>query len=151
MVLSPCDTERRALRRFWRSGATEKPSDNSPWLADELSHGTAVSSCSSLKTRFDTGPVLFWLVLTCFQLTCQSFNFDLYTDDCLYQAFGEIRWRIINGPGIAHARLMLICKSMEMMFQPSRILNNTSSPFCMDSQIVPCWNNPTCFCLGLIP
>jgi len=36
-----------------------KPSDNSPWSADELSHGTVVRSISGLKTNFDTSSIFF--------------------------------------------------------------------------------------------
>jgi len=103
---SPCSW---ALRRFCRSEATEKPSDNSPWLADELGHCTVLRSLSGLETIFDTGPIPLWLILTCFQLARQSFNFDLYADNSLHQTFSEFCWCIIHGPRSYHLRLMLVC------------------------------------------
>ncbi len=70
-------------------------------LADEFSHGTIVRPFPGLKPYLNAGPVPFRLVLTCFQLAGQGLNGDFHPDDSLYQTFGEIRWRIINGPGSA--------------------------------------------------
>ena len=76
------------IRGGFGGAERRKTSNNSPWLADELSHGTVVRPFSSLKTGFDSGPILFWLVLTRFQLTCQNLNVDFYTNDSFYQTFG---------------------------------------------------------------
>lgn len=108
-------------------------------------------SCSGLQASFDTGSIPLWLILTGFQLTRQSFNFNLYTNNSLHQTISEIRWRITNRPRSGHLRFMLVCKLMEMMLQPVWILNNLGATLCMDSQIVPCGDDPACLSLGRVP
>lgn len=60
------------------------------------------------KAGLDARSVSLRLILTCFQLAGQRFDFDLYANNSVYQIFSEIRWGVIQGPWGGHSGFMVI-------------------------------------------